>query len=158
MAYAEQLQSYAEMSAIIKAPKSFSSEELNLLQIGATIAAPAIAAVASILVEMWKSRKGYSITIGPETFSCSGFSKEETMELIEKYGPRPLKSEQSEEEQLESALIAFMRKDAVASMKTMKNSQDEFIRGFLAATRLDALGTYISEQSVQLKKCSLMRF
>ena len=34
----------------------------------------------------------------------------------------------------------------------MKNSQDEFIRGFLAATRLDALGTYISEQSVQLKK------
>ena len=117
MAYAEQLQSYAEMSAIIKAPKSFSSEELNLLQIGATIAAPAIAAVASILVEMWKSRKGYSITIGPETFSCSGFSKEETMELIERYGPRPLKSEQSEEEQLESALIAFMRKDAVASMK-----------------------------------------
>ena len=27
MAYAEQLQSYAEMSAIIKAPKSFSSED-----------------------------------------------------------------------------------------------------------------------------------
>lgn len=40
MAYAEQLQSYAEMSAIIKAPKSFSSEELNLLQIGATTILP----------------------------------------------------------------------------------------------------------------------
>ena len=32
MAYAEQLQSYAEMSAIIKAPKSFSSEELLYCQ------------------------------------------------------------------------------------------------------------------------------
>ena len=31
MAYAAQLQSYAEMSAIIKAFKPFSSEELNLL-------------------------------------------------------------------------------------------------------------------------------
>ena len=118
MAYAAQLQSYAEMSAIIKAPKSFSSEELNLLQIGATIAAPSIAAVAGILIEMWKSRKGYSITIGPETFSCSGFSKEETLSLLEKYAPQSLKSEQSEEEQLKTALIAFLKKDAVASTKS----------------------------------------
>lgn len=118
MAYAAQLQSYAETSAIIKAPKSFSSEELNLLQIGATIAAPAITAVANILVQMWKSHKGYSIAIGSETFSCSGFSKEETMALLEKYAPRYLKSEQNEEEQFRNALIAFLEKGAVASTKT----------------------------------------
>ena len=34
----------------------------------------------------------------------------------------------------------------------MKNSQDEFICEFLSATRLDALGTYRSDESVQLKE------
>lgn len=118
MAYASQIQSYAETSAIIKAPKSFSSEELNLLQIGAIIAAPAITAVANILVQMWKSHKGYSITIGSETFSCSGFSKEETMSLLEKYAPHYLKSGQTEEEQVRNALVAFLEKDAEAPVKT----------------------------------------
>ena len=121
MEYAKRLQSYAEVSLVIKDPKSFSSEELQLIQIGATFAAPVIATVASTFVEMWKARREYSITIGKDTFTVKGFNKKETMELVEKYAPRYKNSTMSDEKMIEQAIIVFLQKETASGEKKNGN-------------------------------------
>lgn len=112
--YAQKIEDIAEMSAISDSPKSFSSEELQLIQIGATFAAAMIPTLTGIFVELWKQHHSYSITIGKDSFSCSGFTKQEALQLAKEYATHTIRPEDDELVLIEEAVKGFLNQDAVS--------------------------------------------
>lgn len=74
--YAEQIAEKAEMATMAVAPKSFSSELNDIIQVGIQLASYAIPAVALIIVEMIKSKKQLKIKISNDSFEAEGREQE----------------------------------------------------------------------------------
>lgn len=121
--FAQKIEGLAEMSAITESPKSFSSEELQLIQIGATFAAAVIPTLTSIFVELWRQHHSYSITIGKDSFSCSGFSKKEALQLAKEYAPHTIRQEDTELVLIEKAVGGFLNQDALVEKACQDDSK-----------------------------------
>lgn len=120
---ARKIEDIAEMSAITESPKSFSSEELQLIQIGATFAAAVIPTLTSIFIELWRQRHSYSITIGKDSFSCSGFTKEEALQLAKEYATDTICHEDTELALIKKALEGFLSQDTLEEKASQNDSE-----------------------------------
>ena len=83
-AFAEQIAEKAEMATMAVAPKSFSSELNDIIQVGIQLASYAIPAVALIIVEMIKSKKQLKIKISNDSFEAEG-REQEVLALAAEY-------------------------------------------------------------------------
>lgn len=70
--YADRIVAEAEMATMAVAPKSFSSELSDIIQVGIQLASYAIPAVALILVEMIKNKRNLKIKISKDSFEADG--------------------------------------------------------------------------------------
>lgn len=70
--YADRIVAEAEMATMAVAPKSFSSELNDIIQVGIQLASYAIPAVALILVEMIKTKRNLKIKISKDSFEAEG--------------------------------------------------------------------------------------
>lgn len=70
--YADRIVAEAEMATMAVAPKSFSSELNDIIQVGIQLASYAIPAVALILVEMIKTKRNLKIKISKDSFEADG--------------------------------------------------------------------------------------
>ena len=105
-AYAEQIAEKAEMATMAVAPKSFSSELNDIIQVGIQLASYAIPAVALILVEMIKTKKNLKIKISNDSFEAEG-REEEVLALAAEY------VRQKKEEEAVKTVIKLLELDTV---------------------------------------------
>lgn len=103
--YAEQIAEKAEMATMAVAPKSFSSELNDIIQVGIQLASYAIPAVVLILVEMIKTKKNLKIKISNDSFEAEG-REEEVLALAAEY------VRQKKEEEAVKTVIKLLELDA----------------------------------------------
>ena len=72
IAYAERIGEQAEMSIMIDAPRSFSSDLNTILQLGVTLAPYAISAVSLIISELIKNKKKIKIKVTDDSIEIEG--------------------------------------------------------------------------------------
>ena len=83
--YADRIADLAEISTVIVAPKSFSSELNDMIQVGIRLAPCIIPAVSLILVEMLKQSKKIKIKITDTELETEGLSERDSVKLAEQY-------------------------------------------------------------------------
>ena len=70
--YADRIVAEAEMATMAVAPKSFSSELNDIIQVGIQLASYAIPAVALILVELIKNKRNLKVKISKNSLEADG--------------------------------------------------------------------------------------
>ena len=81
IAYAERIGELAEMSIMIDAPRSFSSDLNTILQLGVTLAPYAISAVSMIIIELIKNKKKIKIKVTDDSIEIEG-NEEKALEVV----------------------------------------------------------------------------
>ena len=81
VAYAERIGELAEMSIMIDAPRSFSSDLNTILQMGVTLAPYAISAVSLIIIELIKNKKKIKIKVTDDSIEIEG-NEEKALEVV----------------------------------------------------------------------------
>ncbi len=83
--YAEKIADLAEMSSIVVAPKSFSSELNDVIQVVLQLSSYIIPALSLIIIELIKKGKKVKIKISKNDLEAEGISEETALKLIENY-------------------------------------------------------------------------
>lgn len=83
--YADKIAELAEMSIIVDQPRAFSSDLNEIVQVGVQLAPYIVPSVSLIIVEMIKNAKKVKIKLSDESIEVEGMSKDEAIEIVEKY-------------------------------------------------------------------------